>query len=118
MDILLSAGGEADFWDRKYIKKAKDKKEKIKWLKEMIKHAPKHKGTEKLLAQLKKTLNKLEEELEKELEKANISLEDASIDEMEKLWNQAKKITILILQLMKVKQKVIYIFIFIKVILH
>ena len=30
----------------------------------MIKHAPKHKGTEKLLAQLKKTLNKLEEELE------------------------------------------------------
>ncbi len=29
--------------------------------------------------------------IEKELEKANISLEDASIEEMEKLWNQAKK---------------------------
>jgi len=27
LDMLLSAGGEADFWDRKYIKKAKDKKD-------------------------------------------------------------------------------------------
>ena len=60
-----NVGAEYIAAEEKYLK-AKDKKEKIKWLKEMIKHAPKHKGTEKLLAQLKKTLNKLEEELEKE----------------------------------------------------
>ena len=60
-----NVGAEYLAAEEKYLK-AKDKKEKIKWLKEMIKHAPKHKGTEKLLAQLKKTLNKLEEELEKE----------------------------------------------------
>jgi len=63
--VPTNVGAEYLAAEEKYLK-AKDKKEKIKWLKEMIKHAPKHKGTEKLLAQLKKTLNKLEEELEKE----------------------------------------------------
>ncbi len=63
--VPTNVGAEYLAAEEKYLK-AKDKKEKIKWLKEMIKHAPKHKGTEKLLAQLKKTLNKLEEEIEKE----------------------------------------------------
>jgi len=66
--VPTNVGAEYLAAEEKYLK-ARTTQEKIKWLKEMIKTCPKHKGTEKLLAQLKKRLLKLEKELEKEKEK-------------------------------------------------
>ena len=44
---------------------AKDVDEKIFWLEEMIKHAPKHKSSEKMVAELKTRLIKLRDKKEK-----------------------------------------------------
>jgi len=66
--VPTNVGAEYLAAEEKYLK-AKTTEEKIRWLKEMIRTCPKHKGTEKLLAQLKKRLLKLEEELKKEKEK-------------------------------------------------
>jgi small GTP-binding protein len=66
--VPTNVGAEYLAAEEKYLK-AKTTQEKIKWLKEMIRTCPKHKGTEKLLAQLNKRLIKLEKELEKEREK-------------------------------------------------
>ena len=74
-----NVGAEYLAAEEKYLK-AKSTEEKIKWLKEMIKTCPKHKGTEKLLAQLKKRLLKLEEELKKEKEKKTSKKSEFSVE--------------------------------------
>jgi len=61
----VNAGPEYFAAERKYSD-AKTKKQKIAALEEMIKKAPKHKGTEKMLKDLKKRLKKFKNEIKKE----------------------------------------------------
>ncbi len=49
---------------KKKVLEAKDPYEKLKWLNELLKVAPKHKGAHNLLIQIKKAIKKLREELE------------------------------------------------------
>ncbi|RMD66154.1 GTP-binding protein HSR1, partial [Candidatus Pacearchaeota archaeon] len=60
----INAGPEYLKAEKEYLK-AKDIDEKIYWLEEMIRRAPKHKGAENLLAELRSRLKKLREKAER-----------------------------------------------------
>lgn len=59
--------------EEKY-KSAKTKEEKIKYLEEMIRELPSHKGAENVLAQLRRRLSKLKSQKEAKKDQKNLQL--------------------------------------------